>query len=107
MPHIHSLTAEWLPVSIAPSDGEDLEVCVMDYDGIILALRTRVTKAGPDGSTLQMRSTSIFSRPIGANGLSVINTRSSACRLPPITALRSTMEQEEWLGQRRLQWHGM
>jgi hypothetical protein len=35
MPHIH-LTAEWLPVSIAPSDGDDLEVCVMD--GIVLAL---------------------------------------------------------------------
>ncbi len=29
--------AKWLPVSIAPSDG-DLEVCVIDYDGIIHAL---------------------------------------------------------------------
>ena len=45
MPHIHSLTAEWLPVSIAPSDGEDLEVCVMDYDGIVLALTYACHKA--------------------------------------------------------------
>ena len=46
-------TAEWLPVSIAPSDGEDLELCVMDYDGIILALTYAFTEAGPDRSTLQ------------------------------------------------------
>jgi hypothetical protein len=32
-----SLPAEWLPVSIAPSD-RDLEVCVLDYDGIVHAL---------------------------------------------------------------------
>jgi hypothetical protein len=38
MAHIHSLRAEWLPVSIAPSDA-DLEVCVMDYDGIVHALK--------------------------------------------------------------------
>ena len=38
MTHIHSLSAEWLPVSIAPTDDEDLEVCVMDYDGMVLAL---------------------------------------------------------------------
>jgi hypothetical protein len=37
MTRIHSLPVEWLPVSIAPSDG-DLEVCVMDYDGIVQAL---------------------------------------------------------------------
>jgi hypothetical protein len=37
MTHVHSLPAEWLPVSNAPSDA-DLEVCVMDYDGIIHAL---------------------------------------------------------------------
>jgi hypothetical protein len=34
---MHSLPAEWLPVSIAPSD-RDLEVCVLDYDGIVHAL---------------------------------------------------------------------
>src|SRR5450631_1820696 len=32
----HSQPAEWLPVSIAPSDA-DLQVCVMDYDGIVHA----------------------------------------------------------------------
>ena len=37
MTRVHSLPAEWLPVSIAPSDA-DLEVCVMDYDGIVHAL---------------------------------------------------------------------
>lgn len=37
MAQIHALPAEWLPVSIAPSDA-DLEVCVMDYDGIVHAL---------------------------------------------------------------------
>ena len=37
MTHVHSLFAEWLPVSIAPSDA-DLEVCVMDFDGIVHAL---------------------------------------------------------------------
>ena len=37
MTHVHPLTAEWLPVSIAPFD-VDLEVCVMDYDGIVHAL---------------------------------------------------------------------
>jgi hypothetical protein len=34
---MHSSPAEWLPVSIAPSDGE-LEVCVLDYDGMVHAL---------------------------------------------------------------------
>ena len=38
MTHIHSLSAEWLPVSIASTGDEDLEICVMDYDGIVLAL---------------------------------------------------------------------
>ena len=34
---MHSLSAEWLPVSIAPTDS-DLEVCVLDFDGIVHAL---------------------------------------------------------------------
>jgi hypothetical protein len=38
MTHIYSLSVEWLSVSIAPTGDEDLEVCVMDYDGIVLAL---------------------------------------------------------------------
>ncbi len=37
MMQVNRLTDEWLPVSIAPSDA-DLEVCVIDYDGIIHAL---------------------------------------------------------------------
>jgi hypothetical protein len=37
MIHVHSQPAEWLSVSIAPSDA-DLEVCVMDYEGIVHAL---------------------------------------------------------------------
>ena len=37
MTHVHRLTDEWLPVALAPPDA-DLEVCVIDYDGIIHAL---------------------------------------------------------------------
>ena len=42
---MHSLPAEWLPASIAPSDG-DLEVCVVDYDGIVHALAFPCHKDG-------------------------------------------------------------
>jgi len=37
MTQIHSLPSEWLPTSITPPHG-DLEVCVLDFDGIVLAL---------------------------------------------------------------------
>lgn len=37
MTQIHSLSSEWLPTSITPPGG-DLEVCVLDFDGIVLAL---------------------------------------------------------------------
>lgn len=47
MTHIHSLSVEWLPVSVAPTD-EDLEVCVMDYDGILLALAYPCHKKGAE-----------------------------------------------------------
>jgi hypothetical protein len=40
-------TAEWLPVSIAPSD-RDLEVCVMGYDGIVHALMYPCHKTGAE-----------------------------------------------------------
>ena len=30
--------SEWLPIANAPPN-EDLEICVMDYDGIVQALR--------------------------------------------------------------------
>ena len=46
MTNIHSLTAEWLPVSIRPSDDEDLEIRVMDYDGIVVALSYPCHKSG-------------------------------------------------------------
>jgi hypothetical protein len=48
MTHIHSLPAEWLPVSIAPSDEGDLKVCVIDYDGIVLALAYPCHKNGTE-----------------------------------------------------------
>ena len=48
MTHIHSLSAEWLPVSIASADDEDLEICVMDYDGMVLALTVSVSQKGAD-----------------------------------------------------------
>jgi hypothetical protein len=37
MTGVHQLADEWLPVSTAPSDA-DLEVCVIDYDGMLHAL---------------------------------------------------------------------
>ena len=40
-------TAEWLSVSIAPSDG-DLEICVIDYDGIVHALMYPCHKNGAE-----------------------------------------------------------
>lgn len=47
MTRFDSPSAEWLPVSIAPPGG-DLEVCIMDYDGIVLALGYPVHKNGVD-----------------------------------------------------------
>lgn len=34
---VQRIADEWLPVSLAPAD-VDLEICVMDYDGIIHSL---------------------------------------------------------------------
>ena len=42
---MHPSPAEWLPTSIAPSDG-DLELCVLDYDGIVHALMFPCHKDG-------------------------------------------------------------
>ncbi len=47
MTHIPSLSAEWLPISMAPPDG-DIEVCVMDFDGIVLALAYPCHRRGAD-----------------------------------------------------------
>lgn len=45
MADIDSMSAEWLPVSITPPEG-DLEICVMDYDGIVIALGYPCHKSG-------------------------------------------------------------
>ena len=63
---MHSLP-EWLPVSIAPFD-RDLEVCVLDYDGIVHALVFPYHKDGAqwvDASNIRQAT---FSRRIGAHG---------------------------------------
>lgn len=44
---MHSLPAEWLPVSIAPP-GRDLEICVLDLDGIVHALAYPCHKDGAE-----------------------------------------------------------
>jgi hypothetical protein len=44
---MQSLPAEWLPVSIAPSDG-DVEVCALDNDGIVHALVFPCRKDGAE-----------------------------------------------------------
>ena len=67
MAHIHSLPAEWLPVSLAPSDA-DLEVCVMDYDGIIHALVFPCHKDKTGWVDASTKNASTSSRRIGANG---------------------------------------
>jgi hypothetical protein len=42
----HGQCGEWLPISLAPQDG-DLEVCVIDRDGVH-ALVFPCRRAGPD-----------------------------------------------------------
>jgi hypothetical protein len=74
MTRVYSMPAEWLPVSIAPSDA-DLEVCVMDYDGIVHALKFPCQQDKLDGSMLRRKNASISSRRIGANGLRTIKSQ--------------------------------
>ena len=66
---MQSLPVEWLPASIAPSNG-DLEICVLGCDGIVRAFVFRATKMGPNGSMRQARSASTFNRRIGESGQS-------------------------------------
>jgi hypothetical protein len=40
--------AEWLPVSVTPPAGEDLELCVMDYDEIVVPLSYPCHRSGVD-----------------------------------------------------------
>ena len=44
---MHSLSAEWLPASVPPPD-EDLEVCVLAYDGTVHALAFPCHKDGSE-----------------------------------------------------------
>jgi hypothetical protein len=48
MPDIPSKSAEWLPISMPPPDGQDLEVCVMDYDEIVVPLPYPCRRSGAD-----------------------------------------------------------
>lgn len=40
------LSDEWLPISSAPAEGESVEVCIMDYDEIVVALPYPCHRAG-------------------------------------------------------------
>jgi hypothetical protein len=48
MTHIPSDSAEWLSISMSPPDGQDLEVCVMDYDEIVVPLPYPCHRNGAD-----------------------------------------------------------
>jgi hypothetical protein len=71
MAQIHALPAEWLPVSIAPSDA-NLEVCVMDYDGIVHALVSPCHKDKTGWVDASTKNASTSSRRIGANGVTAV-----------------------------------
>lgn len=64
---MHSSSAEWLPVASAPPDRE-LEVCILDYDGMVHALMFRATGTVPSGSSISAAGISTSSRRIGATG---------------------------------------
>jgi len=42
------LSDEWLPVSSVPAEGENVEVCVMDFDEIVVALPYPCHRVGMD-----------------------------------------------------------
>jgi hypothetical protein len=45
----HALDSdEWLPVSVTPPAGEDLELCIMDYDEIVVPLPYPCHRSGSD-----------------------------------------------------------
>jgi hypothetical protein len=44
---MHSFFTEWEPTSIAPSN-RDLEICVLDYDGIVHTFPLACHKDGPN-----------------------------------------------------------
>jgi hypothetical protein len=47
MTHVRS-SSEWLPVSVMPPAGEDLELCVLDFDEIVVRLAYPCHRSGPD-----------------------------------------------------------
>jgi hypothetical protein len=65
---MHSFSAEWQPTSMAPSD-RDLEICVLDYDGIVHTFPLACHKDGPNWVDARGKRHSISSRPIGATGV--------------------------------------
>jgi hypothetical protein len=48
IPSTSSDSGKWLPISMPPPDGEDLEICVMDYDEIIVPLPYPCRRSGAD-----------------------------------------------------------
>jgi hypothetical protein len=40
--------AEWLPVSVLPPEGEDLELCVLDYGEIVVPVPYPCHRSGSD-----------------------------------------------------------
>jgi hypothetical protein len=76
---MHSFSTEWEPTSMAPSD-RDLEICVLDYDGIVHTFPVACHRTGQIGSTLGVRGTSISSRPIGATGVNSTSRRAEQPR---------------------------
>ena len=48
MPLSPSNFAEWLPVSVTAPAEEEIELCVMDYDEIVVPLPYPCHRSGPD-----------------------------------------------------------
>jgi hypothetical protein len=48
IPPIVAASAEWLPVSMTPPEGEELEICVMDYDEIVVPLPYPCHRSGTE-----------------------------------------------------------
>ncbi len=51
VPQFHSILSgseEWLSISQMPPEGEDLELCAMDYDEIVVALPYPCHRRGSD-----------------------------------------------------------
>jgi hypothetical protein len=71
---MHSLPAEWSPISIAPSDGV-LEVCVLDYEGIVDALEFPCHEDGAEWNDASKKKHVYIQPTHWANGLSAIKSK--------------------------------